>query len=208
MEKKISKRAKSIHYVNNADFSAAMVEYVNEVASAKEAELESPRIPDYIGECLMKICEGLSYAPNFIRYSYRDDMVMDAVENCLRVCANFDHTRITRTGLPNAFSYFTQIAYFAFLRRIAKEKKQWDIKMKIIETASVEAFADFGMDEGHSADSLLSKMRNRNDVYNRHDDDKFLFDDEKQPKKKIIRGWNKKKTAAKSAAVSLGDFES
>ncbi len=88
----------------------------------------------------MKICEGLSHKPNFVRYTYRDEMVMDGVENCLKAIYNYRIDASTRTGKPNAFSYFTQIAYFAFIRRIVKEKKQADIKFKFMEQANIEDF--------------------------------------------------------------------
>ena len=110
-------KRKSIHYVNNADFSAAVVEYVTVVQKAKADEITLPIVPDYIAQCFLKIAEGLSHKSNFIRYTYREEMVMDAVENCLRAIENYNIEAATRTGLPNAFAYFTQISWYAFLRR-------------------------------------------------------------------------------------------
>ena len=115
------------HYVNNADFSQAVVDYVTIASAAKEANAPKPMIPDYIARCFLKICEGLSHKANFVRYTYREEMVMDAVENCLKAIENYNLEFATRTGKPNAFSYFTQISWYAFLRRIEKEKKQQDI---------------------------------------------------------------------------------
>ena len=120
----------SIHYVNNAEFSTAVVEYVHNLNNARRTGNPLPIIPDYIARCFLKIAEGLSHKANFIRYTYREEMVMDAVENCLKAIDNYDLDVATRTGKPNAFAYFTQIAWYAFLRRIQKEKKQQDIKMK------------------------------------------------------------------------------
>lgn len=137
-------KRKSIHYVNNADFSAAVVEYVTVVQKAKADEINLPIVPDYIAQCFLKIAEGLSHKSNFIRYTYREEMVMDAVENCLKAITNYNIEAATRTGNPNAFAYFTQICYYAFLRRIAKEKKQQDIKFKWIEKAGVEDFLSYG----------------------------------------------------------------
>ena len=136
-----SKRA-SIHYVNNADFSQAVVEYVTTVQEAKKNEQQLPIVTNYIAECFLRIAEGLSHKSNFIRYTYREEMVMDAVENCLKAIENYDIEAATRTGKPNAFAYFTQITWFAFLRRIAKEKKQQDVKMKYLAKAGVENFID------------------------------------------------------------------
>lgn len=136
-----TKRA-SIHYVNNADFSQAVVEYVTEVREAKEKNLPLPIVPDYIAQCFLRIAEGLSHKSNFIRYTYREEMVMDAVENCLQAIENYNLEAATRTGKPNAFAYFTQITWYAFLRRIAKEKKQQDIKLKYLTKSGIENFID------------------------------------------------------------------
>tara|TARA_B110000444_G_scaffold226271_1_gene230674 strand:- start:429 stop:1019 length:591 start_codon:yes stop_codon:yes gene_type:complete len=130
------------HYVNNAEFSQAVVDYVETVQVAKKAEVKLPVVPDYIATCFLRISEGLSHKSNFIRYTYREEMVMDAVENCLKAIENYNIEAATRTGKPNAFSYFTQISWYAFLRRIAKEKKQQDIKFKYLSQSGIEAFLD------------------------------------------------------------------
>ena len=111
------KRAKQ-HYVNNKEFSQAVVDYVNSVNEAREQDKSEPNVTEYIGSCFLKIAEGLSHKPNFFSYTYREEMVMDAVENCIKAIMNYDVQKATRTGLPNAFAYFTQISYYAFLRRI------------------------------------------------------------------------------------------
>ena len=135
-------KRQSIHYVNNADFSAAVVEYVKEVRKAKAKNEQLPIVTDYIAECFLKIAEGLSHKSNFIRYTYREEMVMDAVENCLKAIENYNLETATRTGKPNAFAYFTQITWYAFLRRIAKEKKQQDIKLKYLTSSALETFVE------------------------------------------------------------------
>ena len=135
-------KRQSIHYVNNADFSAAVVEYVTEVRKAKANEEQLPIVTDYIASCFLKIAEGLSHKSNFIRYTYREEMVMDAVENCLKAIENYNLETATRTGKPNAFAYFTQITWYAFLRRIAKEKKQQDIKLKYLTSSGLETFVE------------------------------------------------------------------
>ena len=133
-------RRKSIHYVNNADFSQAVVDYVTLVEQAKKSQTTIPKVPDYVAQCFLRIAEGLSHKANFIRYTYREEMVMDAVENCLKAISNYNLEAATRTGKPNAFAYFTQISWFAFLRRIAKEKKQQDVKMKYLTQSGIENF--------------------------------------------------------------------
>ena len=134
-----TKRA-SIHYVNNAEFSQSVVDYVNKVRLAKQNKEDLPIVPDYIASCFLRIAEGLSHKSNFIRYTYREEMVMDAVENCLKAIENYNLEAATRTGKPNAFAYFTQITWFAFLRRIEKEKKQQEIKVKYLAKSGIENF--------------------------------------------------------------------
>ena len=143
------------HYINNKEFSLAVVDYVTLANKAKEKEEEIPKVTNYIATCFLKISEGLSHRPNFVRYTYREEMVMDAVENCLRAIRNYKIETATRTGNPNAFSYFTQICFFAFLRRIAKEKKQQEIKFKFIEKMGIEDFTTLGMDEAGAAESMV-----------------------------------------------------
>jgi hypothetical protein len=160
MPEKIRPRDKP-HYVNNRDFSYAVVDYVTETNQAKEDGVPNPIVPDYIAICFMKICEGLSHKPNFVRYTYRDEMVMDGVENCLKAIYNYRIDASTRTGKPNAFSYFTQIAYFAFIRRIVKEKKQTDIKFRFMEQANIEDFMT-GIDINNPIDqSFLDSLREK-----------------------------------------------
>ena len=130
------------HYVNNREFSEAVVEYCTEAQKSKSEGATSPVVPDYIASCFLKIAEGLSHKANFVRYTYREEMVMDAVENCLKAIENYNIEAATRSGKPNAFAYFTQISWYAFLRRIQKEKKQQDIKMKFISEADVSEFLD------------------------------------------------------------------
>jgi len=133
-------KRQSIHYVNNAEFSQAVVDYVHTVNEARANNAEIPKVPDYVAQCFLRISEGLSHKANFIRYTYREEMVMDAVENCLKAILNYDIEAATRTGKPNAFAYFTQITWYAFLRRIAKEKKQQEIKMKYLTNSGIENF--------------------------------------------------------------------
>lgn len=130
------------HYVNNREFSEAVVAYVSTVNEARENDKPLPVVTDYIAQCFLKICEGLSHKANFVRYTYREEMVMDAVENCLKAIENYNIESATRTGKPNAFAYFTQISWYAFLRRIEKEKKQQNIKMKYLAQSGIENFLD------------------------------------------------------------------
>ena len=161
------------HYVNNKEFSQAVVEYVEQVNEAESAGEPIPTVTDYIATCFLKIAEGLSHKPNFIRYTYREEMVMDGVENCLKAITNYNIDTATRTGTPNAFSYFTQICYYAFLRRLAKEKRQQDIRFKYMEDAGVEEFlqetGDVNVDAGNRAfvDSLrdrIEQVHNRDEL--------------------------------------------
>jgi len=132
MKKKVTQ-----HYVDNKKFLEAMVIYRDKVNSAKENNRKKPDVTNYIGECFLKIANHLSYRPNFINYTYRDDMISDGIENCLQYMNNFDPNKST-----NPFAYFTQIIYYAFIRRIQKEKKQQLVKQKLIANAGVENMMD------------------------------------------------------------------
>lgn len=150
------------HYVDNKKFGKALVDYAATVDKAKADGTTIPIVPNYIAECFLKIAEGLSHKVNFIRYTYREEMVMDAVENCLRAITNYNPNAETRTGTQNAFSYFTQICFFAFLRRIEKEKKQQDIKFKFIEQSGIEEFiAQVEGDDTHGEQAFIDSLRER-----------------------------------------------
>lgn len=127
-------KAKTEHYVNNRDFLDALIEYREKVAIAAAKDLPKPRITNYIGSCFLKIATHLSYKSNFVNYMYREDMISDGIENCVQYIHNFDPAKS-----KNPFAYFTQISYFAFLRRIQREKRQLDIKTKIVEKSGFEA---------------------------------------------------------------------
>ena len=156
-------RKKSIHYVNNADFSTAVVSYVEKVEKARKEDTDIPKVPDYIAQCFLRIAEGLSHKANFIRYTYREEMVMDAVENCLKAIGNYNLEAATRTGKPNAFAYFTQITWYAFLRRITKEKKQQEIKLKYLTKSGVESLVDVGSEGvgANQASFFVDTLRDR-----------------------------------------------
>lgn len=131
---------KKQHYVNNKDFLDALMVYRKELAYAKENGLDKPKVPEYIGECFLKIATHLSYKPNFVNYMFKEDMISDGIENSIQYIHNFNPEKST-----NPFAYFTQIIYYAFLRRIQKEKRQLEIKNKILERS--------GFDEVFTADS-------------------------------------------------------
>ena len=132
MKKKVTQ-----HYVDNKKFLEAMVFHKEKVNKAKENNRKKPDVTNYIGECFLKIANHLSYRPNFINYTYRDDMISDGIENCLQYMDNFDPDKS-----KNPFAYFTQIIYYAFIRRIQKEKKQMQVKSKLIQNAGVENMMD------------------------------------------------------------------
>tara|TARA_R100001086_G_scaffold67590_1_gene31716 strand:- start:1594 stop:2118 length:525 start_codon:yes stop_codon:yes gene_type:complete len=131
-------KKKSVHYVDNKKFLQAMIDW----RETWPDEENIPPVTNYIGECFLKIATHLSYRPNFINYTYRDEMISDGIENCLQYVKNFNPEKS-----KNPFAYFTQIIYYAFLRRIAKEKKQSHIKNKMIER---EAYNSFTTMEGDS----------------------------------------------------------
>jgi len=174
-------KKENVHYVNNADFSNAVVEHVKSADEAKAKNQPVPIVPNYIAECFLRIAEGLSHKSNFIRYTYREEMVMDAVENCLKAIHNYDLSTATRTGRPNAFAYFTQIAWYAFLRRIAKEKKQQDIKLSFLENFNIEHLVG---DDGdlQQAEFVVESLRQR--IERVKESDRQIKDYAKEEKKK------------------------
>ena len=193
-------KRQSLHYVNNADFSQSVVDYVRVVNTARKNDTPIPKVPDYVAQCFLRIAEGLSHKANFIRYTYREEMVMDAVENCLKAISNYDIEAATRTGKPNAFAYFTQITWYAFLRRIAKEKKQQDIKLKYIANSGVE---DFMVDDNGDATSGLVAEAFVDTLKTRIDRIKFV-DNEVKAYAKDEKKKRKKRTV--SADSDLSEF--
>lgn len=162
------------HYVNNADFLQAIKDYRLKVRTALEAGEPKPQVSNYIGECILKIANHLSYKPNFINYTYREEMISDGIENCLMYIDNFDPDKSS-----NPFAYFTQIIYYAFIRRIQKEKKQTLIKGKIVMEMPFEMFELQDQDEdGSYANSYIEFMQNHG-----------VFDDiiDKEEKRKAKR---------------------
>lgn len=178
------------HYVNNRDFSEAVVEYCTSVKEAKKKGEPIPIIPNYIAECFLKIAEGLSHKSNFVRYTYREEMVMDAVENCLKAIENYDIDKVTRTGNPNAFAYFTQISWYAFLRRIQREKKQQDIKTKYMSEAELEEFIENSTDNGQANESqpFVDMLRQRIDQVKEADSEfKEYAKEQKKRKRRTVK---------------------
>ena len=182
------KKSKNIHYVNNQEFSQAVVSYVGTVKEAKEAGKAVPVVTDYVATCFLRIAENLSHKSNFIRYTYREEMVMDAVENCLKAIENYDINASTRTGKPNAFAYFTQIIWYAFLRRITKEKKQQDIKEKYLSQSGVEVFlqAEQGDMSTQVVSHFVDTLKDRIDKVKSNDFElkKFATEQKKKIRKK------------------------
>ena len=131
-------------YINNGDFLKALIDYKEACKLSEQTKSPAPPIPNYIGECFMKIAEGLSHKPNFINYTYRDEMISDGIENCLMYFENFNPEKSN-----NPFAYFTQIIYYAFLRRIQKEKKQLYVKYKATEQIGIlDEFEMMEFDDG------------------------------------------------------------
>lgn len=148
----------SAHYVDNKKFYEALVEYRKCILEAQEKGLEKPRVTEYIGECFLKIATHLSYKANFINYTFKDDMISDGIENCLTAVEKFDPTR----GM-NPFAYFTQITFFAFVRRIQKEKKQQATKYKMMENVDIDMLLSHSQDNEEFANQLIEMVRKQYD---------------------------------------------
>tara|TARA_B100000085_G_scaffold188282_1_gene172217 strand:- start:168 stop:710 length:543 start_codon:yes stop_codon:yes gene_type:complete len=151
---KTVEKAKKPHYVDNKVFLAAMLEWKDKVNEAESEGEEIPPIPEYIGECFYKIATHLSYRPNFINYTYREEMIGDGIENCIQYAKNFNPEKS-----KNPFAYFTQIIYYAFLRRITKEKKQSQIKQKIIDNDTLKTHETMDFDDDVYDNTFVDFLR-------------------------------------------------
>jgi hypothetical protein len=161
--KTMAKRKRSEHYVNNKEFLAALIKYQEDIEIARLQDKPKPVIPRYIGECFLKIANHLSFKPNFVNYMFKEDMISDGIENCVQYIHNFNPEKSR-----NPFAYFTQIIHYAFLRRIQREKRQLEIKNKIIEKSGYnEVFDDSNKIDGDNfseynsiKDAVHAKLRN------------------------------------------------
>ena len=177
MAKRKSKVNKA-HYVDNAKFLEAMIEYKREYNKSKENNKELPQISEYLGSVFLKIAQRLSFRPNFINYAFKNDMISDGIENCLHYIHNFNPEKSN-----NPFAYFTQIIYYAFIRRIQKEKKQLYIKYKSMQNYEI---APEYMDQEKSNNNYISLSDYENSDFKVMVDD-FVDTFEKSRKKKAIK---------------------
>lgn len=175
------KKSEPEHYVNNEEFLQAIIEHREKIERAEENEEPKPGVSEYIGECFLKIATKLSQKPNFANYTFRDDMISDGVENCLSYVGNFDPKKFTDRK-PNPFAYFTQIIYYAFLRRIAKEKKQMYIKYRAIQAADARGTFDEWAKGNNFIDAESTNAYA--DYLKLTSTDLSKFEDEKDKKKK------------------------
>lgn len=168
------------HYVNNKTLYENMVKYKEALYTAKVHNKSKPRIPEYVGECILLICNRLSFKPNFINYTYKDDMIADGIENCIMAVDNFNPDKS-----DNPFAYFTQIAFNAFLRRIAKEKKQTYIKHKNFEFMFSMDEIDMSLNDKHQMTKIVNEFSN--EIINSFEEKNMVA----KQKKKTLRGLDK-----------------
>jgi hypothetical protein len=153
----MTKRKRSEHYVNNKEFLAALIKYREDKEIAEIQGKPKPPIPRYIGECFLKIANHLSFKPNFVNYMFKEDMISDGIENCVQYIHNFNPEKS-----QNPFAYFTQIIHYAFLRRIQREKRQLEIKNKILERSGYsEVFGDDNTVDGANYNSIKDNIHSK-----------------------------------------------
>lgn len=157
MNKRKDKDSK--HYIDNKEFLQSLIDFKKLVKKAERNSEERPQVPDYIGDCFIKIANHLAYKSNFINYSFREDMILDAIENCLIYMDNFDPKKST-----NPFAYFTQITYYAFVRRIQKEKKHLQTKYRYIESLDVDSIIRQAHDEGEYNNDFVRFLKKQADT--------------------------------------------
>ena len=148
------RRKNTEYYVNNKELLEAMTSYRERVIYAKEHDKPKPRVSNYVGDCFLKIATHLSYKPNFVNYPFREDMICDGIENCLQYIDNFDPEKS-----KNPFAYFTQIIYYASLRRIQKEKKQLEIKQKILDHSDASTVMQIDDSGGTSGSAEMNTIK-------------------------------------------------
>jgi hypothetical protein len=153
-------KTKANHYIDNAEFLAALLAHREKVQQARANETAPPPVNNYLGDCFIKIARHLSYKSNFINYSYKDEMISDAIENCLAVVNNFDPAKS-----KNPFAYFTQITFFAFVRRIQKEKKQMATKFRYIDQLDINDLVTQDHDNGEFTNQFLEFLKTQMDQY-------------------------------------------
>jgi len=146
------------HYVSKEELQQALIDYRNACVAAVEAGLEEPRVPEYIGECFVKIATHISYRPNFYNYTFRDEMVSDGIENCLMYFRNYNPEKFN-----NPFGYFSKIIWYAFLRRIAKEKRELAKKFRYIESLDITELLTQEQDTGEFVNQFLEYLKNELD---------------------------------------------
>ena len=145
----------SAHYINNKEFLEKISAYREKRLEAEQCGEPKPQVTNYIGECFVKIANHLAFKSNFVNYTFRDEMILDGIENCLTYMDNFDPAKS-----KNPFAYFTQITYYAFIRRIQKEKRQMETKFKYIKSLDIEQILQQGADGSEHSNEYLSYMRN------------------------------------------------
>ena len=172
------------NYVDNQRFLEEMITFQKGIAVAKENSTELPQCPEYIGECFLKIAQRLSFRPNFINYAFREEMISDGIENCIQYIKNFNPEKSS-----NPFAYFTQIIYYAFIRRIQKEKKQLYVKYKTMESSpslseNIEVSVN-DRDKGYTQETMNADQKaNMYDFIKNFEDAKAAKSVAKKPIKK------------------------
>ena len=182
------------HNVDNKALLKHMIDYKNAKKEAEKAGEAKPRIPDEIVKVFMQIAVHLSYKSNFINYGFREDMISDGIENCIQYIHNFDPDKS-----KNPFAYFTQIIYYAFLRRIQKEKKSLYVKYKSLENSQIMDDLIVNQSTDHSSVSTTGFAK----LYDNMSEFIETFEESLQKKKNAKKTTQKNKKQAAVAANNL-----
>lgn len=166
-------------YVDNKKFTKELGKWAKRVREQIEYGEQPDKMTDYIGECIYLICTNMSYKSSFNNYTYKEDMIGDSIENCVRYIKNFNNEKNN-----NAFGYVSTIAYYAFVRKIKKENKRHIDHLLFIR----KTFSESDIRDALDAD-------NPNDIrgYNTYidhmqsilDDMNIELPDKEKPKKKV-----------------------
>ena len=172
------------HYINNHDFLDALIAYRRDSVMAKRRKQIMPRIPEFIGECFLKIATHLSYKPNFVNYTFREDMISDGIENCLVYMHNFNPKKS-----KNPFGYFTSVIFYAFVRRIQRERKHTYLRYKLIEQAVISGDTQTTHAGGgqYHVDSAMLAFDNVREFIQRFDDYTSRRRARRRPKTEVVK---------------------
>lgn len=147
-------------YVNGKEFFVMLKEYHEKYLISIENNTDKPIVSNEIAGAIMQICNRLSNSFNFIGYSYKDEMIADAIYKCLDKVHRFDPAIS-----ENPFAFFTQLAYNAFINRIKIEQKQASIRARLINDKVTSDFVEQSLENDVDATNAFVGFLKDNNIF-------------------------------------------